>query len=226
MIPIAGAFPFFITTPGRTGRDDPGVEVRCGPTVEPKLLKRGSENAKNILPTTNKLKKSTYVKLAFRLGNGNIIDGSVTKLHQPVAVKFPILVAMGPKPFALLIVKLVTESNGNSVLRVRPNFLDQAVAVLRGKFVGQELGNFVTSVEKLGSVPPDRILSVGHLDLVGIARVPGVLGHSDLVYGVLIGKWRDGRLELGGGCGGSGSGSGNGSHPFVVSGVVVCKLVL
>ena len=51
-------------------------------------------------------------------------------MHQPVGSEFPILVSIGSEPVAFIVVPLVREAHGDTVLIERPQLFDESILVL------------------------------------------------------------------------------------------------
>jgi hypothetical protein len=57
---------------------------------------------------------------AIRFPDRKIVDAGEPALHQTVLAEFPILVAVGTKPVAGIIVPFVGKANGNAIAGERP----------------------------------------------------------------------------------------------------------
>ena len=66
--------------------------------------------------------------------NREVIDASDSKPCEPMLIVVPILISIGTKPVAAIVMALVGEADGDSVLSERPEFLDQAVVMLARPF--------------------------------------------------------------------------------------------
>ena len=60
------------------------------------------------------------MELAFVFLDRHIVDAGLTPPHQPLVVKLPQLVAVGPEPLACPIVVFVLEANGDPVVCETP----------------------------------------------------------------------------------------------------------
>jgi hypothetical protein len=114
-------------------------------------------------------------ELPLPLANRNVIDAGDAQFHQAAFVELPVLVAIGAEPIRRVVMILVAESHGYAVSRARPHFLDKSVAQFARPFALKELSHFLATFEEFGAVPPYGVFGVGECDLVGIARVPGIL---------------------------------------------------
>lgn len=92
---------FYLAPP--LGADD-GPIRRCGGFFEHRIAQRG-------------------LKPSFAFVYLGIIDAGISLLHVAVLVEFPHFVAIGTVPLTLVIVPLIFEANGNSVIRVSPQLL-------------------------------------------------------------------------------------------------------
>ena len=61
-----------------------------------------------------------------------IVDGRVPYRHQPIVIKFPVLITVRAIPVARIIVPFVSEAYGDAISRKRPEFLDEPVVQLLG----------------------------------------------------------------------------------------------
>jgi hypothetical protein len=66
-------------------------------------------------------------KLAMTFVNENIVNRGMPDRHPAIRSKFPIFIPMRSKPLSILVVEFVTEPDGNLVIRVGPQFLDELV---------------------------------------------------------------------------------------------------
>src|SRR5215510_2684858 len=133
------------------------------------------------------------VVLAVRFLDGQVVDAGQTKPHQALVVELPVLVAVRAEPVPLIIVSLVGETDGNAAPLEGPQLLDQAIVEFAGPLAGEEGDDLPASVEELRAVSPARIERVGLGYLLGIARVPGILGETDLLRGGLPRERRERR---------------------------------
>src|SRR3954469_5971391 len=130
---------------------------------------------------------------AIGLGDHDIVDAGLAPAHQPGLVEFPLLVAIGAVPSAILIMPFILEANGDAVVGEGPEVLDQAIVVLLLPFAGEEFGDRRAALEKLAAVTPDAVFGIGQRHLDGVTRIPGVFGHPGLLGGGLASerrKWR------------------------------------
>jgi len=67
-----------------------------------------------------------------------IVDGSKASLHHASLIKLPVLVSVGPEPVAAVVMPLISEAHGNSVIGEGPEFLDQAIIQLLVPFACEE----------------------------------------------------------------------------------------
>jgi hypothetical protein len=69
----------------------------------------------------------------------------MTYFHQSVFVEFPILVAMSAEPLPLLVVVFVAKSNGNAILGMSPDLLDEAIVAFYTPLFLKKRGNIIPS---------------------------------------------------------------------------------
>ena len=101
------------------------------------------------------------VKQTLALGDGQIVDAGVARLHQSVLVEFPVLVAVGAKPVAAVVVPLIGKAYRNTVIAPRPQFLNQPVLLLFTPFPLQEVDNLRSAVNKFAAVTPFALDGIG-----------------------------------------------------------------
>jgi len=122
-----------------------------------------------------------------------IVDGSEASLHHASRIELPILVSVRAEPVAAVVMPLISEAHGNSVVAEGPEFLDQAIIELLVPFTGEEGDDLRPPVDELRAVTPAAVFGVGQGDPFGVPAVPGVLGGPDLLGGGLRGERRDRR---------------------------------
>src|SRR4029453_2144467 len=147
------------------------------------------------------------VVLALGLDDRVFVDAGDAPLHQAIGVEFPVLVAVGAEPEAVVAVVLVGEAHGDAIAGAGPQLLDQAVIELARPLAAQEGFYLGTAVDELGAVAPFAVGRVGQRHPGRVAAVPGILGHADLLGCCLSGEGRHWRPR---------PGLGHGS-PFVTS---------
>src|SRR5215469_9924777 len=131
----------------------------------------------------------------FGLRDRKIVDAREAALHQAGLVEFPVLVAVAAEPAPRVVVPLVSEAHRDAVACARPQFLDEPVVELPGPLALQERAHLIPPRGELRAISPARILRVHLHDALGIAGVPGILGHTHLLGSRLEGERRDGRAR-------------------------------
>src|SRR5262249_53169731 len=126
--------------------------------------------------------------LALGFFDWEIVDAGNASAHQPLLIKFPILIAIATEPIAAIIVPFIGEANRDSVLAECPNLLDQAVIELAIPLTRQKCFDFRTTLDELRAIAPATVDRVGERYSGGVARVPCVFGHSRLLRGGLGGE--------------------------------------
>jgi len=121
------------------------------------------------------------VELSLILSDPEFIDACVSRVHQPFRVEFPILIAVGPKPIARIIVILVGKPDGNPVVQKCPDFLDKSVVQLPDPLPREQRDDLLTPIGELGSISPARIYCVRKRDLFRVSAVPAVFCQSSLL---------------------------------------------
>ena len=69
----------------------------------------------------------------------------------------------------------------NAILAKGPDLLDQPIIELARPLACQESFYFGASLDELGTVPPVGVYRVSQRYLLGIARVPAIFRHADLL---------------------------------------------
>src|SRR6266542_1412667 len=123
--------------------------------------------------------------LALRFLDWQVINGGKPKSHQAIAIKLPVLIAIGAEPISGIIMPFVGEPHGDAVCFVSPKFFDQPVVEFFGPLAFQKLKDPCSSSRELGAVSPARIGRVGQSHLFGITRVPSVSGRANFLNGGL-----------------------------------------
>src|SRR5204862_6762037 len=98
-------------------------------------------------------------------------------------------------PVAGIVVPLIHKAHGDPVAGERPELLDKPVVKLAGPLPLQESNDRGSPGEELGAVAPAAILAIGERYTLGLARVPGVLGHPHLLHGAFTREWRKRRAR-------------------------------
>ena len=104
----------------------------------------------------------TFLAPPLILGDGDLIATHLPLPHPAVSSKGPVLEAIATFPQACIPVKvLVPELHSNLIVAKSEKLLPQAIVRLPGPFAGQESDDGVGAGEKLVSVSPDAVFSVG-----------------------------------------------------------------
>src|ERR1017187_1489810 len=111
------------------------------------------------------------VILPVGLGNGKVVDAGDAPPHKSVLVELPVLVAIGAKPIAGVVVPLVGKAHGNPVVAAGPKLLDQTVIQLFVPLAGKEVHDGLSASEKLGTITPHTVRGVSERNPHGLARV-------------------------------------------------------
>jgi hypothetical protein len=101
------------------------------------------------------------VKQSVRLFDGQIVDAGVTCLHQACIIEFPVFVAVGTVPLPIHIMPFVGEAHGDTVVRMRPEFLDQPVVEFLGPFAGEKCDDLLSALQEFATVAPLAVRRVG-----------------------------------------------------------------
>jgi hypothetical protein len=65
--------------------------------------------------------------LSISFGDRVLVDAGDASLHQSRCVELPVLVAVGAKPRAAVVMVFVGEAYGDAIAGMRPDLLDQAM---------------------------------------------------------------------------------------------------
>src|SRR3990172_9720073 len=95
--------------------------------------------------------------LALACGNGQIVDAGDAPLHEPVLVKFPVLITIGAVPIAGVVMPLIGKTHGYPIAMKRPKLLDETIIQLPVPFPGEELNDSLAARHELGTVAPDAV---------------------------------------------------------------------
>src|SRR5260221_4185286 len=75
----------------------------------------------------------------------------------------------------------VLETHGDEIAVERPEILDQPVLVFLLPLARQERDDRGAAFEEFRTIPPAAVFGVAQRYPLGIARIPGVLGHAGLL---------------------------------------------
>src|ERR1700693_1640051 len=92
--------------------------------------------------------------------DGQIIDAGNADSHQAFRIELPILVAVGTEELAAVVVPLIGEANGDTIVLERPNLLDKAVIEFLRPLACQERNNFSATGKEFGTVAPSAVFGV------------------------------------------------------------------
>src|SRR4029077_7315640 len=137
------------------------------------------------------------VELALALLDGQVVDRGEAPPHEAVLVEFPVLVAIGPEPVIRIVAPFVGEPDGDPIALPGPQLLDQPVIKFLGPFPRQKRDDRLAPVQELGAIAPMTVHGIGQRHLLGIARIPAILGASDLQDGSVARERRQGRARIG-----------------------------
>src|ERR1700742_2405867 len=98
---------------------------------------------------------------AVSLFDREIVDAGDPAPHQAVFGKLPVLVAVGAKPAAGVVVPFVGEAHGNAIVRESPQLLDQPVVELAGPFAAEKRNNLCAALDELGTIAPKTVQRIG-----------------------------------------------------------------
>src|SRR5215218_7255909 len=125
-----------------------------------------------------------------------VVDRGITAPHQAALVELPQFIPMRSPPLSLCIVALVLEPDRDAVISEAPEVLLEPVVKLPCPLAPQERDDLLATLEELITVTPLGVLCVGERHLLGVARVPRVLGHLHLLPRGLFVEWRQRRSYL------------------------------
>ena len=123
------------------------------------------------------------VKFAIDFVDWKIVDAGVTQGHQPIRIKFPILIAIRACPLAVFVTPFISKTNRDAIALERPKFLDQTIFQLALPFEGEEGFDLLSSARKLRPVSPLAVGRIGERNLCRITAVPAILFIFSAVLG-------------------------------------------
>ena len=107
---------------------------------------------------------------AILLADGQIIDRRMARGRKAVLVKLPVLVAIGTKPVAQVVMPFIGEADGDAIVAKCPQFLDQTVIKLARPLAPKKRDYLLSADEKLGPVAPPARWVVPERNPFRIAR--------------------------------------------------------
>src|ERR1700751_2040393 len=111
--------------------------------------------------------------LALGLLDRKVIDAGKASPHQAVLGELPVLVAVGAKPVAGIVVPFIGKAYRNPVLGEGPELLDQPVVELLGPFAREEGNDLLPPVDELGTIAPIAVRRIGQRHPLRITGIPG-----------------------------------------------------
>ena len=88
----------------------------------------------------------------FRFLDRKIVVAGKSPLHQPVVNKFPVLITIGAKPVAGVIVPFIDETNRNAIFRERSQLFDQPILELLRPFARRERDDLGAAMNEFRAV--------------------------------------------------------------------------
>lgn len=89
--------------------------------------------------------------------DGQVIDAGEPQPGESVIIKLPILVSIGSKPVARIVMPLVRKADCYAVPAESPQFLDQTIFEFFRPFTLQKRNDLFTSIDEFRSIAPSRI---------------------------------------------------------------------
>lgn len=137
------------------------------------------------------------VVLPLAFGDRQIVDAGMTAAHQALLIKLPVLVPVGAEPVPRVVVPFVCEPDRDTRLMKRPDLFYQAVIEFLRPLPLQKLDDLLAAIYKLHPVAPDAIDAVCEGYPCGVSRIPGIFGHTNLLYRRLVReRWQRGTTFL------------------------------
>src|SRR5690348_2909942 len=96
-------------------------------------------------------------ELAKLFSDREIVDAGDPPPHEALWAELPILVPIGTKPIAGIVMPLVGESHGDPILAKGPHFLDQPIVQLPGPLSFEKCHDRRPAREELGAISPDAV---------------------------------------------------------------------
>ena len=107
------------------------------------------------------------VILAIALLDGKIVDAGDAQAHQTMLVEFPVLVAVAAEPMTAVVMPLIGEAHGDTIVTEGPDLLDQAVIELAVPFARQERLDGLAALQEFRAVAPAAVGRIGKRDAAG-----------------------------------------------------------
>ena len=128
---------------------------------------------------------------AIRFLDRKVIDACDAPLHQAIRIKFPILVAIRPKPIPAVVMPFIGKPDRDPIFMKRPQLLDQPIIQLFRPFPGKKLHDRLPALDKFRAIPPDTVHRISQRDFSRIAAVPAVFRQAYFLYcGIAIKRWQ------------------------------------
>ena len=115
------------------------------------------------------------VKFAVGFANFDVIDTGMSVRHQPVAIKFPILVAIGAVPLAFERLEFVAVARRDAIFSKGPQLFDEAVIEFPQPLIFQEFDDLLAALEKGIAVAPRAVWGIRQRYLFWFLSIPGIL---------------------------------------------------
>ncbi len=132
------------------------------------------------------------VKEAVGFFDGKVIDTRVADRHQSVGVELPVLVAVGTKPLAGGVMRLISEAHRDAIPVEGPKFFDEPVLKLVLPLASEKGDDLLPTVDKLTAITPATVDGVSERYLLRVARVPAVFRFAYLFDCCLTGEGGNG----------------------------------
>jgi hypothetical protein len=132
------------------------------------------------------IRPATKIPTRFALDFGDrvLVDTRGTTFHQPVRGELPILVAIGTKPVAAVVMIFIVEAHRDAVTGVRSYLLDQTDNLVLLTICVQGITDSrAAAVDEFRPFSPLAVRRMGQRNSCRIAAVPGVLRQAGFLYG-------------------------------------------
>src|SRR5512137_232776 len=119
------------------------------------------------------------VKLSVAGLDRQVVDAGDAPTHVAALVELPVLVAVRAKPVPGIVMPLIGKAHGDAIAVKGPQFLDEPVIQLPAPLADQALPDGLATRQEFRPVTPRAVWRVSKRHAVGVAGIPGVLGHAN-----------------------------------------------
>ncbi len=135
-------------------------------------------------------------KPSFSGVNWFVVDASFAASHQPIFIKFPLFVAIGPKPLAICTPVFILKPHSDTIIDKCPKRLGKPIFQLPFPLSLEKRDNRSAPHEKFISVAPGAVFSIRASHAHRISGVPSIFRKTNFERRALrIKRWKRGLLD-------------------------------